>query len=112
MTALVLTEEQGVVLTVLGDLAGRGEGPVPAKQIARLTARPGERTYGVARTRRVLMELRCLGLTRRTASASGTSVVITCCAAVSEAPVRAARRHEPPQSSLSHIAADGQVAPG
>jgi hypothetical protein len=63
-----LTEEQGVVLTVLLDRARRGDGPGSTEEIAAGTAWPGERTYGIDHARRVLNELRRLGLARRIAS--------------------------------------------
>ena len=65
---IALSEEQGVVLTVLLDRERRGDGPGTAEEIAAGTAWPSCRTYGVDRTRRVLGELRRLGLARRIAS--------------------------------------------
>jgi hypothetical protein len=66
--APTLSEEQGVVLTVLYDRARRGDEPCSVEEVAAGTAWPGERTYGVARTRRALGELRAAGLARRIAS--------------------------------------------
>lgn len=65
------TEEQGIVLTVLADRARRGEGPGTADEIAAGTAWPGERTFGVARTRRILRQLQAAGHVRRIASRAG-----------------------------------------
>jgi hypothetical protein len=63
-----MTDEQSIVLTVLGDRARRGEAPATAEEIAELTRWPGARTFGVARTRRILRQLQAAGLVRRTAS--------------------------------------------
>jgi len=52
-------------LTVLQDRERRGEDSGSVEEIAHGTAWPGERTYGIERTRRVLHELRNLGLVRR-----------------------------------------------
>ena len=56
------------MLTVLADRANRGEGPGTADEIAAGTVWPGERTFGVARTRRILRQLRVAGHVRRIAS--------------------------------------------
>ena len=59
------------MLTVLADRARRGEGPGTADEIAAGTAWPGERTFGVARTRRILRQLQAAGHVRRIASRAG-----------------------------------------
>jgi len=66
-----LTEEQGIIAAVLFDRAresswhGAPRGPGTVAEIAQDTAWPGARTYGVARTRRILHELRREGIARR-----------------------------------------------
>jgi hypothetical protein len=68
---VVLSDEQAVVLTVLGDRARRGEGPAAVEAVAAATAWPGARAVGVGRTRRILRELRRAGYVRRHATQAG-----------------------------------------
>jgi hypothetical protein len=68
---VVLSREQQIVLTVLGDRARRGEGPAAVEEFAAATAWPGARTFGVDRTRRILRELREAGYARRHATRAG-----------------------------------------
>jgi hypothetical protein len=63
-----MNEEHSIVLTVLLDRARRGEGPGSAEEIATGTAWPGQRTFGVARTRRILRGLQAAGDVPRAAS--------------------------------------------
>lgn len=65
-----LSDEQKIVWTVLHDRAVGCSEPAGAsvEDVARATGWPGERTFGVARTRRVLHELRRVGLVTRTAT--------------------------------------------
>jgi hypothetical protein len=63
-----LSDDQQIVLTVLGDRARRGEEPAVVEEIAAATAWPGARTFGVQRTRRILRELREAGHVRRNAT--------------------------------------------
>jgi hypothetical protein len=65
-----LTEEQQIVLTVLLDRGHRGDEPGAVEDIAAGTAWPGARKFGVARTRRVLNELRRRDLARRAGRSS------------------------------------------
>jgi len=65
-----LTDEQEIIATVLldrsrGVLGQTPAGPGTVAEIAQGTAWPGARTYGVARTRRILGELRREGIARR-----------------------------------------------
>jgi hypothetical protein len=60
-----LTEEQGVVLAAVNDRKARGDSPGTTEEISADTAWPGERTYGMARTSRILRELQELGYVRR-----------------------------------------------
>lgn len=53
------------MLTAMLDRLRRGEAPGSGEQIAAGTAWPGARTYGIARTRRFLLELAELGLAQR-----------------------------------------------
>ena len=66
-----MTEDQAIVLTVLRDRSRLGEGSATVDEIAAGTAWPGERTFGVARTRRILRQLQAAGHVRRIASRAG-----------------------------------------
>ena len=66
--ATASTRSSCVVLTVPTDRERRGEGPASAEEIAAGTAWPGEKPYGVARTRRILRALLDAGLVQRTAT--------------------------------------------